>query len=42
MREYVLKARDWGLPVMLLSASVLLAGFTATFFIVTHSADPKY
>lgn len=41
LRKYVLKARDWGLPVMLLSASVLLAGFTATFFIVTHSADPN-
>ena len=39
LRKYVLKARDWGLPVMLLSASVLLAGFTATYFIVTRSAD---
>ena len=41
LRKYVLKARDWGLPVMLLSASVLLAGFTATYFIVTRSADPS-
>ena len=41
LRKYVLKARDWGLPVMLLSASVLLAGFTATYFIVTRSADPN-
>ena len=41
LRKYVLKARDWGLPVMLLSASVLLAGFTATYFIVTRSANPK-
>ena len=39
LRKYALKARDWGLPVMLLSASVLLAGFTATYFIVTRSAD---
>ena len=41
LRKYVLKARDWGLPVMLFSASVLLAGFTATYFIVTRSADPS-
>ena len=41
LRKYVLTARDWGLPVMLLSASVLLAGFTATYFIVTRSADPS-
>ena len=41
LRKYVLKARDWGLPVMLLSASVLLAGFTATYFIVTRSVDPS-
>ena len=41
LRKYVLKARDWGLPAMLLSASVLLAGFTATYFIVTRSADPN-
>ena len=41
LRKYMLKARDWGLPVMLLSASVLLAGFTATYFIVTRSADPS-
>ena len=41
LRKYVLKARDWGLPVILLSASVLLAGFTATYFIVTRSADPS-
>ena len=41
LRKYVLKARDWGLPVMLLSASVLLAAFTATYFIVTRSADPS-
>ncbi|MGB0531708.1 MAG: hypothetical protein ACPGJM_07145, partial [Paracoccaceae bacterium] len=34
LRKNVLKARDWGLPVVLLSASVLLAGFTATYFIV--------
>ena len=41
LRKNVLKARDWGLPVVLLSASVLLAGFTATYFIVTRSANPK-
>ncbi len=41
LRKNVLKARDWGLPVVLLSASVFLAGFTATYFIVTHSANPK-
>lgn len=41
LSKNVLKAQDWGLPVVLLSASVLLAGFTTTYFIVTRSANPK-